>query len=106
MYRVNNTHLDAKLLFTSTIPILHPLYIVVAIILLANDEDSPSALDDLELESTNGCNSTMLESFSFIIGRVLVVPEDLLTEDEPSSTSSMRLGEVARILAPIDMVLG
>jgi len=68
---------------------LHPLYIVLAITLFENDEDSPSPLDDLELGSTNGCNSTMLESFSFIIGRVLAVPDLLAEDDEPSSTSSI-----------------
>ena len=68
---------------------LHPLYIVLAIILFANDEDSPSPLGALEVVSTNGCNSTMLESFSFIIGRDLAVPDLLAEDDEPSSTSSM-----------------
>ena len=84
---------------------LHPLYIVMAIIFFANEVDSPSLLDDLEFGSTNGCNSTMLESFTFIIGRVLAFP-DLAEDDVPSSTSSMCLGEVVRIVPPIDMVLG
>lgn len=84
---------------------LHPLYIVIATIFFANEVDSPSPLEDLELGSTSGCNSTMLESFNFIIGRVLAFP-DLTDDDEPSSTSSMCLGEVVRIVPPIDMVQG
>ena len=85
---------------------LHPLYIVIATIFFANEVDSPSPLDDLEVGSTNGCNSTMLESFIFIIGRVLAFPDDLAEDDEPSSISSMCLGEVVRIVPPIDMVSG
>jgi hypothetical protein len=55
----------------------------------------------LELVSTtNGCNSTIFESFAFIIGRVLAFP----LADEPSSTSS-KLGDVERIVSPTDMVL-
>jgi len=84
---------------------LHPLYIVVATIFFANDDDSPSPLEDLEFGSTNGCNSTMLESFNFIIGRDLAVP-DLLVEDVvPSSTSSKLLVEVGRIVLPIDVLV-
>jgi hypothetical protein len=61
----NSTYLDAKLLFTSTIPTLHPLYIVLAIILFIADplsfaEGEIGPLAAVALPSPlSGSNSTM-----------------------------------------------
>ena len=48
------TYLEAKLLFTRTIPTLHPLYMALAIILFTVDERSPSPLTLLPPRGVRG----------------------------------------------------
>ena len=91
-YRLK-THLEAKLLFTSTIPTLQPLYIVLAIRLFT--AELPSALEESPLPSPDD-NSIMLESLALIT----------CLPDDPTSTSDMsadlEVGE--RTVIPSDIV--
>ena len=102
-----NTHFDAKLLLTSTIPTLHPLYMALAITLLATELDPwsspwlgrgdmgpafcPSPL------GTSGCKSSRSEFFAFRLPCLRCPGPD----DEPSSTSSMGCFEGERAVIPV-----
>ena len=113
----NATHLDAKLLFTRTIPTLHPLYIALAIKLFMHDDRSPAtaSVDDAPLGDwgslpsppliISGAISSFPMSDSFDLSARRGPPP---CDDEPSSTSDILFegdrADIPNDAAPIDIV--